>query len=47
MTNLITAATISNKIHTMRGFAVMLDRELAELLNPTVQKNLTVQNQGN
>jgi hypothetical protein len=31
------------KIYTFRGIAVMLDRDLAELLNPTVQKNSTVQ----
>lgn len=32
---------------TILGLQVMLDKDFTELLNPTVQKNLTVQNQGN
>ncbi|MCK9374452.1 MAG: ORF6N domain-containing protein [Sulfuricurvum sp.] len=31
MTNLTTTDTVSNKIHTIRGLQVMLDRDLAEL----------------
>ncbi|MDQ1340190.1 MAG: hypothetical protein QG567_1347 [Campylobacterota bacterium] len=31
MTNLTTTDTISSKIHTIRGLAVMLDRDLVEL----------------
>ena len=41
-----TTDTISHKIHTIRGFAVMLDRDLAELygvetkaLNQAVKRN--------
>lgn len=46
MRNLSTSATISSKIHTIRGFTVMLDRDLAELygvetkvLNQAVKRN--------
>ena len=31
MTNLTTNDTVSNKIYTIRGLQVMLDRDLAEL----------------
>lgn len=30
MTNLITSATISTKIYTIRGIVIMLDMELAD-----------------
>jgi hypothetical protein len=37
---------MQNIVDTIRGLAVILDRDLVGLLNPTVQKNLTVQSQG-